>query len=258
MPEGPQAHRAGNLIAKRTGAMITDIIHPPSRKPWGLGLPDRLDRVEVVGKNIFIHLRSGAIIYNHMLMWGSWRLSTEVFGKKRLNTAFETDKGPIGYYGGGILKLVSRAEADEIQSRIGPELVSSQTAEDAFQQVRSSKLPVGEAVLQQSLISGIGNIYKSEGLFVARIHPLKRACDVAESAYARMFEFLQPKMIADVKHTGPITTTTTAAARAGTRNFVYRRWHQPCLWCGTKIERIYQGTGKGRSTYFCPRCQAVS
>lgn len=258
MPEGPQVRRTGNLIAKFTGATITGIQGPKSRDPWQLRLPVTITKVDVYGKNIFIRLSNRKTVYNHMLMWGSWRSGCDdSYGKKRLNTCFSTSQGALGYYGGGVLRLVSGAEATALKRRVGPDLMQAPSAAIAFKNVGQADVPIGEAVLMQELVAGIGNIYKSEGLFAAKVHPLRPAANVTNEEFAKMFAFLQPQMRGDVKKTGPIMTTTLATRKAGTRNFVYRRWHQPCLFCGTKVERIYQGQRWQRSTYFCPHCQPL-
>lgn len=255
MPEGPQVRRAGNLIADKIGASIICITHPPSRKAWDLSLPVRIDEVDVVGKNIFIHLANGKVIYNHMLMWGSWRAGCDIPGRKRLNTCFQTDQGSLGYYGGGVLKLVSASEAADLKAKLGPDMLLARTAQIAFERLEGSDLPLGEALLAQNLVAGIGNIYKSEGMFVARLSPFMKARDLTERDRQKLFDFLKPQMTGDVVRRS-IITTTPQAARAGNRRFVYRRWHQHCLFCGTKIERVYQGK-LTRSTYFCPNCQKV-
>lgn len=247
--------RAGNIIEAHAGAKLLEIKHPPSRQPWELELPVVIDQVEVIGKNIFVTLGNGQVIYNHMLMWGSWRATCEVIGKKRLNTCFTTSKGCLGYFGGGVLKLLEAAEADKLREQLGPELMSASMAQEAFVRVTTSELPIGQALLAQQLVAGIGNIYKSEGLFAAKVHPLRPASKVTAAEFSRLFDFLQPHMIADIKRPGPITTTTAEMIKAGKRTFVYRRYHQPCVICNTKIERIYQGDHLKRSTYYCPRCQ---
>ena len=254
MPEGPQVRYIGNMIEQFVGAEITSVTHPPSRVPWELALPTSLARVEVVGKNIFINLSDGQIIYNHLLMWGWW-LPARTHPRKRVNTIFETNKGPLGYFGGGIIKLVSSLEAGQIKAKLGPDIMQSDSAEAAFAKVRSHALPIGEALLDQTLVAGIGNIYKSEGLFAARINPVIPAHNLATRQYDRLFTFLKAQMMADVTRRGKITTTTLEAQKAGHYNFVYRRLGQPCLFCGTLITRIYQGQKLPRSTYYCPKCQ---
>ncbi|MBW4061450.1 hypothetical protein HJC99_02685 [Candidatus Saccharibacteria bacterium] len=175
--------------------------------------------------------------------------------KKRLNTAFITDKGEFGYFGGGIIKLVSSDEAEAIKTRLGPDMLTVKTSLDAFARAQTTDPPIGEALLSQELVSGIGNVYKSESMFIAKIHPLRWASAVSAREYERLFNWLQPQMVKDIKRPGKMITTTREAAKAVHWNFVYRRYHQNCLLCNTKIERIYQGAGKGRSTYYCPHCQ---
>lgn len=256
MPEGPQARRVGNIIASYRGRKLIEIAGPKSRQPWDIALPNGVDHVEVKGKNIFIYLTGGEIIYNHMLMWGWWLPTIEPVTKKRLNTAFTfADGTTLGYFGGGTIKIVTAAEATQLTSRLGTDILGAPSAAEAFAEVKRSDLSIGEALLDQSLISGIGNIYKSEGLFIGRVNPLRSSTDVTASEFERIFNFLQPQMQADVKRSGKIITTTQAAARVGDWNFVYRRYHRPCLLCHAKIERIYQGITLARSTYYCPTCQ---
>jgi endonuclease VIII len=219
-------------------------------------MPNGIEHIEVKGKNIFIYLTGGEIIYNHMLMWGWWLPTIEPVSKKRLNTAFMfSDGSTLGYFGGGTIKVITKAEADKLKAGLGIDILDAATAEEAFAQVAKSELPIGQAVLEQGLISGIGNVYKSEGLFIGRVNPLRSANQVTPKEYERIFSFLQPQMRADIKRPGKMITTTKEAAKAGKWNFVYRRYHQACLMCNTKIERIYQGTRLVRSTYYCPNCQ---
>ena len=256
MPEGPQVHRAAGMIAEFAGSRITVIKHPPSRPPWPLSLPARIQKVGAKGKNIFIYLETGPVIYNHMLMWGGWRKGCEVAGKKRLNTCFTTESGLLGYFGGGILKLVTPEEAEKLQDQLGVDITTTARAQPGIAAWKQQAAPIGEVLLNQKVVCGIGNIYKSEGLFVAKINPLEPASSIAKAKLEKLYGFLHQQMAGDVK-TGTIITTTPAAARAGNRRFVYRRHHQPCLFCGTLIERIYQGEPLRRSTYYCPSCQRI-
>ena len=256
MPEGPQARQVGNIISSYVGREIVSIVGPANRKPWDITMPNAVDHVEVKGKNIFIYLAGGEIIYNHMLMWGWWLPTIEPVTKKRLNTAFHfSDGSTLGYFGGGTIKVITTKEANKLKSGIGIDILDAKTAAEAFSEVTKSNLPIGRAVLEQSLISGIGNVYKSEGLFIGRVNPYRLSKDVTAKEFERIFKFLQPQMRADIKRPGKMITTTREAARAGNWNFVYRRYHQYCLLCNTKIERIYQGTRLVRSTYYCPSCQ---
>lgn len=256
MPEGPQARQVGNTIASFSGRELVSIIGPKSRKAWDISMPNGIDRVEVKGKNIFIYMVGGEIIYNHMLMWGWWLPTIEPVTRKRLNTAFYFSDGTnLGYFGGGTIKVITSGEAEKLKDGLGVDILDAKTSLEAFEEVGKSNLPIGQAVLEQSLISGIGNVYKSEGLFIAKINPLRPANNVTDKEFERIFSFLQPQMRADIKRPGKMITTTKEAAKGGNWNFVYRRYHQACLLCNTKVERIYQGDRLVRSTYYCPSCQ---
>ncbi len=251
MPEGPQVAKSANLINHFSGSTILFIRHPPSRVPWELSLPINIVNATSKGKNIFITLANGTVIYNHMLMWGSWRTTLEAIGKKRLNTGFITNRGSLGYFGGGILKHITHEQALRIQSLIGPEVLKSRNPSAAFEYLYKDSRAIGEALLDQAIVAGVGNIYKSEGLFVAHLNPLVPANQITSEKYQKLFDFLHPQMIADITRSGPINTT----GQKTIPNFVYRRNGQPCFFCNTKIMRIYQGAALKRSTYFCPVCQ---
>jgi|GEM_PF-6195385 len=255
MPEGPQVKRVGNMIAKFEGDSILEIPRKPESKVFDLVLPAKLLRVEVKGKNIFVYLKDKEgekVLYNHMLMWGKWDLGCEPkSGNKSLNTCFTFKKGSLGYYGGGILKIVTVEQAEKMKKKLGPDILQSKTMEETFVKVRKSRKPIGEAIMAQELVSGIGNIYKSEGLFAAQIYPEKKANELSEEDYQKLFAFLHKQMTNDVT-SGTIITTTPKLFKQGHRRYVYRKYHQLCLVCGKKIERMIQN---GRSTYFCPNCQ---
>ena len=258
MPEGPQVKRLGRLIESFKCREILEIRHPPgSKKRLDIQLPNHIVSVDVKGKNIFVSLASGQILYNHMLMWGRWCESCDpLCGKKRLSTCIHFDEGVLGYYGGGILKTITIEEASEIKGRLGPDIIEEAGQRKAMAKLVASGEPIGEALLSQSLLAGVGNIYKSEAMFVARLNPFQAATSLSKVEQRNLFRFLHTQMSHDVVHPGIITTSSELLAK-GYRRYVYKRFHQPCLVCGTKIERVYQGK-MPRSTYFCPLCQHVS
>lgn len=257
MPEGPQVKRLGKLIESFAGAPILKVFHPTgSKKNLQIELPNCIRSVDVKGKNIFISFSNGQVLHNHMLMWGKWcKDCSPLCGKKRLSTCFEFQSGCLGYYGGGILRPVTPEEVEALKERLGPDIIAAPDQQTAFERFIHSKLPLGEALLNQELISGVGNIYKSEAMFIAKVYPLREVSNLCPHELEVLYRFLHDQMNHDVTSPGIITTTPELFAK-GCRRYVYKRFHQPCLVCGTKIERIYQGQGRGRSTYFCPRCQA--
>jgi endonuclease-8 len=256
MPEGPQVRRVGKMIGAYAGRNLIKIVHPASRQPWALDLPQQILGAETKGKNIFVQLGNGQIIYNHMLMWGGWLPKITTEGRKRLNTAFYFDDGSeLGYYGGGILKLISPEDAAAIIAKIGPDILDAESVLLA-QLISEASKPIGEVLLDQAIVAGVGNIYKSEAMFAAKIHPELPANRISEEKLGRLVAWLQRQMRADVIR-GGITTTPPNLAKQGIRRFVYRRRGQACLLCGAKVLRMEQGGSLKRSTYFCPVCQTI-
>ncbi len=258
MPEGPQVKRTGNMIADFVGSQIIEIpIYPQSKRDFTLELPVTIEKVETKGKNIYIYLSNGRVLYNHMLMWGKRALGCEsLSGRKHLNTCFKTTKGDLGYYGGGVLKFVSLGEAQKIKAKLGPDMIVARSATEAFALLSLSELTIGEALLSQELLSGVGNIYKSEALFAARLNPFRITNTLTIEEKERLYDFLHHQMVKDITYPG-IVTTTPELLEAGYRRYVYRRYHQPCLVCGVKVERVLQGVMQ-RSTYYCSTCQVVN
>jgi formamidopyrimidine-DNA glycosylase len=114
---------------------------------------------------------------------------------------------------------------------------------------------IGDAVLDQRIVAGIGNIYKSEGLFLAALHPRRRAGGITTRELQVLFDELIPLMQAGrLEHGMTITLPPELRHEPWMRNWVYRRRGHPCFVCGTPIDMIRQGEFH-RTTYFCPHCQ---
>lgn len=152
-------------------------------------------------------------------------------------------------------------QPEEIMSgmaKLGPEPFDRAFTLDYFTtQLKKSHRPIKTAILDQTLVAGLGNIYADECLFLSRIHPSTLASS------------LQPKQIKAL-HQAAIEVLTTSIEQGGTTfsnylnvqgvngnygrvAWVYNRTHQPCRVCGTPIEKIRLG---GRGTHYCPHCQA--
>ena len=153
-----------------------------------------------------------------------------------------------------VVEMLSRAQvaAHPALSRLGPDLLG--TGFDpvaARRRLRArGELPIGVALMDQTALAGIGNVYKSEVLFLCGVSPLARVRDLDDETIDRLVakagELLR-------RNLGPGPRRTTSAL-SPLRLWVYRRSRRPCRRCGTTIERVVQGE-QARSTYFCPACQ---
>ena len=145
-------------------------------------------------------------------------------------------------------------------AQLGPDILSPDLDLEAVTRravayARYGPREVGDLIMDQRIASGIGNVYKSEALFLARIHPRRQGHGLPDTLWSHLYGIAADLMAANLD-TGS-RTTVPADRRDGPsspRLWVYRRRGEPCLNCDTSIERIEQGS-QLRSTYYCPTCQ---
>jgi endonuclease-8 len=233
----------------------------------------RITDVEARGKNLLVRFEDGRALHTHMQMQGSWhvyRPGERWRASPALARVVLEVQGAVAVcFRAPIVRLLSPAaeRRDRMLTSLGPDILADDfDPRVAVKRLRASRFatrPVGEALLAQNAVAGIGNIYKSEALFAARQDPrtptsaLDDACLVAILGEAR--RLMRENL------TTPVRTTRARppafGVRApGERYWVYRRAGRPCAVCRAPIARIRQGVEgtPGRSTYYCPRCQKAS
>lgn len=197
------------------------------------------------GKQIFFGLNSGQFLYNHLLMRGKWRRSRDRFLllPPEIWIAFEVAGGTVYNYMGQILKILDSEQTRAQLDSLGPDVMSAKCTDEAIADALSRhEQPLGELLLDQSVLSGIGNVAKSESLHMAGIHPEAKAGELRQDTLAKLAGSIRQVMW-DSYHSGGRWT-----------HRVYRRAKDRCFECGTRIAFIRQGRQK-RATYFCPKCQ---
>jgi endonuclease VIII len=264
MPEGDTvwltAHRLDQALAGRP-LTVSEFRVP------ALATVDLRGRTvaEVVsrGKHILARLDQDLTVHSHLKMDGAWYLSRTAGPPPRRHPAHliraligNADWLATGYRVHD-LRVVARSAEPDLVGHLGPDpLGPDWDAELAAANLkRRPEVAIGEALLDQRNLAGIGNLYKSEVLFVERVHPWTPAGAVPE--LTRLVSTAQRLMRANRDH--PEQSTTGLLGR-GREHWVYERAGQPCLRCRTPIERAEQGAPpRARSTYWCPTCQpAVS
>ncbi|GAA1622601.1 Fpg/Nei family DNA glycosylase [Georgenia ruanii] len=150
-------------------------------------------------------------------------------------------------------EVVTAEEKAAVQRRLGPDPLRPDGDGEAFvAAVRARRRAVGELLMDQSVVAGVGNIYRAEALYRARVHPLRLGRDVPATRLRAMWADLA-ELMADGVATGRIVTTRPEDRHdPEDRWYVYHRSGRPCLVCGTKVAEAPMA---GRRLFWCPRCQ---
>ena len=136
---------------------------------------------------------------------------------------------------------------------VTPFTANGRVDEEAVRRLRTlDDREIAEALLVQRAVAGIGNVYKSEVLFLEGVHPRALTSSLDDDLLRALVRRASTLLRRSVASGGPRTTRPTLG---GPRLWVYERGGRPCLRCGAAITRLLQGPPPGRSTYFCPICQ---
>ena len=247
MPEGDTLHR----IAARLQVLVGERIEAESPNPRGLAtgvarvVDGRfLETVEAVGKNLFLRFEGGVVIRSHLRMSGRWRVEPRREGEAlrgRPWLVLRSRAWVATQWNGPVLAL-DRGLA----RNLGPDLVAgSRDIGEIVARVRrvdQSRL-VGEALVDQRIVAGIGNMWLAEALWQARVSPWRALEDVDAGELESALEWARSAMRA-----------STAGARP-TRS-VYRRTGRACPRCGEPVRSRGLGDAN-RTAYWCPTCQPV-
>lgn len=259
MPEGDTIHRAAARL--RPALVDQPLIEASSPLPAlsDMQLVGRhVTEVEARGKNLLIWFDDGRALYTHMRMSGRWRIQPTgdepPTGDVRVSLA-NAQWRAVCFSAPTVELLTERGVARHpVLGNLGPDLLAP-TLElaAAVARLRSDPArPLGEAVMDQRLVSGIGNVYKSELLFMAGLDPFGAVGDVAPEA-------LEAPLLNAGKwmrrNLGPGRRRTRWGA-GGPDAWVYGRSGEGCLKCGGRVLMRRQGR-LGRSTYYCGGCQGV-
>lgn len=251
MAEGDTIHRAAQRIGAALAGEVLAVAAPnPRGRASGVERLDgrTLDQVEARGKHLLLHF-GDAVLHSHLGMNGSWRIASRGASLDKLASSawvvLAGEEQQAAQFGGPTLRVLSSAQLrrDPVLSRLGADILAADfDFEAAVRSLRSAgERDVGDALLDQGLIAGVGNIFKSEACFAAEIDPWRGVADLTDEQLGRVLSCARRLMQESVAGGRP--------SRA-----VYRRAGQPCPRCGAAILSRGQGDAN-RTTYWCPRCQ---
>lgn len=196
-------------------------------------------------------------LHTHLKMEGAWRVHEPGRPWKRpahqARVVLRTDDAVAVGFSLGIVELLPTDREDDVVGHLGPDLLGPDWDEDEALRrlLEDPTRPIGEALLDQTRLAGIGNMYMAELCFVAGLHPATPVGDVA--GLLRLVR--RARQMLDLNKERAIQSTT-GDLRERERMWVYRRDRSPCRRCGTPIAVTQRGpAGRERASYWCPRCQ---
>jgi endonuclease-8 len=275
MPEGDTIFRAARTLHRAlAGATVTRFesalprlnrvhdTHPLTGR--------RIERVESKGKHLLIRFSGGLVLHTHMRMHGSWHIYRpgERWRRPRADMRIAIETAAIHAIAfnvpvAGLMSADAFARDGPLRHVGADPLAPDFDRADAANRLAARPdIEIAEALLDQSALAGVGNVFKSEILFVARVNPFARVRDLDPSRLAAIVETAVKllRINASPSAASGIATyaglrRTTGRADPSARLWVYGRGGRPCRRCGAAISRRRQGP-YARATYWCPACQA--
>jgi endonuclease VIII len=260
MPEGDTIHYAARRIGSILAGRVPDEILTPHPRFGADRWPERLagrvvESVTAHGKHLFLRFEGDLVVHSHLRMTGSW--ATYEAGRRwrrsprRAWLVLRAAGREVVQFDGPVLELLtaSRVRFDQRLAALGPDIIGPRFGEAErarfLRRLREDDptRPIGDALLDQRTIAGIGNLWKVEGCFAAGVDPWRPTGRVGDDEALRIVELTRPRM--------------ERAARDGNQTrfrTIYGRTGRPCPRCGGRIRQRGQGDDN-RPTYWCPSCQ---
>jgi endonuclease VIII len=221
-----------------------------------------IERVEPNGKHLLIHFSGDLVLQTHMRMTGSWHLyAADAIWKRPKHQAtlvIEAGERVAVGFNIPIVSLDTEAWMKSTPSlrSLGSDILSTSfDIDDVLRRLvqQPTDRALGEVLLDQRVVAGIGNIYRCEALFACRHHPWTTVSSLDDAARRRLITTAQTLMQANLG--GEDREIGRDFGRGPNEPNVYRRAGRPCFVCGSAIESEVQGT-QARRAYWCPTCQA--
>ncbi|HEX5661013.1 MAG TPA: DNA-formamidopyrimidine glycosylase family protein [Polyangiales bacterium] len=273
MPEGDSLHRVAQLLApKLVGQRLTGLtlVRSAARTEALVGSP--IERVEARGKNLLVHFAAGWSLHVHLKMNGRVRIYPRATAPKvplsATSAVLDTAEHRVMVYTAPIARLLrTRDLIGDLHFReLGPDLLGdSFDLDEACKRLAlHGQRPLGEAIMDQSVVAGIGNVWKSELCFNLRLDPFAKVGQFSDGELSGLLSLARTQMYDTVYRAKSVIPDPFAGrgerkARLDRRQgehvlSVYEREGKACYDCGTIIEMRRQGE-QHRSTYYCPQCQ---
>jgi endonuclease VIII len=261
MPEGDSLHRTAHtlsrvLVQQRLVRVRSSVAAIAGAELVGHVVTD----VSARGKNLLIQFDDGRVLHTHLRMHGSWHVYRpgERFQRPehQARVVLEVADALVVCFSAPTVRMLAAHSVKNgpYLAGLGPDLIPDEFDEAAAIAglLALAELPLGQAVMTQTALAGIGNIWKSETLFLCAQNPFALVSSLTREQLAEIVRTARRLLRASVR-----SQTAQGSVEGGRGRFwVYERSGQPCRKCGSTVRMQRQGSPL-RSTYFCPRCQGV-
>jgi endonuclease-8 len=259
MPEGDTVHRAARRIRAVLLERVPEEIRTPHPRHTADAWPQRLagravQAVDAHGKHLFVRFEGNLTLHSHLRTTGSWGVYRAGArwrrSPRRAWLVMRAQGWEVVEFDGPVLELMreSRTRFDRRLAALGPDVIGERfDAEGYLARLRAQdpERAIGDALLDQRVVAGIGNAWKSEACFAAAINPWRALARVSDEQALAVAEFAHVEM-----------TRSAESGGLGSRpRAVYRRAGRRCERCGAPIRSHGQGD-ENRITYWCPGCQS--
>ncbi|MGB5150973.1 MAG: DNA-formamidopyrimidine glycosylase family protein [Mycobacterium sp.] len=263
MPEGHTLHRLARRHQKRFGRKPVIVSSPQGRFEDGAAAVSGrvLRRAEAWGKHLFHQYDGGEVVHVHLGLYGTFTEAELPLGEpvgqvrmRMIGAEYGTDlRGPT------VCEVIDAGAVDDIVARLGPDPLRADADPGlAWTRIAKSRRTIGALLMDQTVIAGVGNVYRSELLYRHHIDPFRPGTDIDADEFAAMWTDLVALMKVGVRR-GKIVAIRPeddhGAPSYGPdrpRTYVYRRAGDPCRVCGTAVRTAEL---EARNVFWCPSCQ---
>jgi endonuclease-8 len=258
MPEGDTILRAANRIRPVLEGVVPEEIRTPQARHARDRWPERLcgravTRVDTHGKHLFLRFEGDLVLHSHLRMTGAWAVYRHGArwrrAQRRAWLVLRARGHEVVEFDGPVLELMTegRTRFDQRIAGLGPDVLAETFDARRFLARLRADDPtrgIGDALLDQRIVAGLGNIWKAEGCWGAQIDPWRRLRDVSDEEALAVIADARPRML----------RAAASSLKDASDRHVHDRAGRPCPRCGTRVAARGQGDDN-RTTFWCPGCQ---
>lgn len=265
MPEGHTLHRLARSLTSLFAGREVHASSPQGRFADSAAIIDGRTCVAASahGKHLFIEFDIPELVHVHLGLYGSFATGVQPapIPKGALRLRLETPEAYADLRGATICELLTADGVDRILARLGPDpLQRSANPEAVWAKMHRRRTSIGAVLMDQTVLAGVGNVFRAEALFAHGISPLRPANTLTREEFDQLWLTVNSMLRAGVRAGRIVTTKPEHRRRRSGRasredsHYVYRRTDLPCRLCGAPVRKAELA---GRNSYWCPSCQAT-